>query len=51
MGSISSVPSKAYCGLAILFFVRNVIACFDRSSLHVYQFFHGDVTLSLNDQN
>ena len=47
MDSIRGVPPKAGCGLTVLYFVCNVIACFDRPFLHVYQFFHGDVTLRL----
>ena len=52
VGSICGFTLKAYCVLAVLHFVRNnVIAYFDRPSLHVYQFFHGDVTLRLIYQN
>ena len=39
------------CDLAVLNLARNVIAYCDPPSLHVYQFFCGDVTLHLIYQN
>ena len=39
VGSICGVPPKVCCAMAVLYFVRDVIAYLDRPSLHVYQFF------------